>query len=54
MPVEIKELIVRVTVDPAVGGNAPPPPGQPSREREAVVAECVEQVLEILREKEER
>lgn len=54
MPVEIKELIVRVTVDPNVGGASPQPDANPAREREALVSECVDQVLQILKEKQER
>jgi hypothetical protein len=59
MPIEIKELHIRVTV------NAPPStqpqPLQPkvggagsSNDKEAIVAECVEQVLQILQNKGER
>ncbi len=59
MPVEIKELHIRVTViategtqsEKQTGGN----PGKSSDgERQAIIAECVEQVLEILQNKSER
>jgi hypothetical protein len=61
MPIEIKELHIRVSVKP-------PPTGQPAGERtppgaagsmageakEALIAECVEMVLQILHNKMER
>lgn len=56
MPIEIKELHIRVAVSP--------PPAEPARapnalvagaaDKDMIVAECVEQVLEILRAKKER
>jgi len=62
MPVEIKELHIRVTVNAGgdgkgTAGNAParsasPVPG--GADKETIVAECVEQVLEILQNKSER
>ncbi|MFZ2448935.1 MAG: DUF5908 family protein [Methylovulum miyakonense] len=60
MPIEIKELHIRVSV------TAPQPNGQPDSgktgsggapghdDKEAIVAECVEQVLQILQNKMER
>jgi hypothetical protein len=59
MPVEIKELHIRVTVNATegmpserqTGGNT----GKSSEgERQAIITECVEQVLEILQNKSER
>ena len=63
MPIEIKELHIRVAVNP-------PPAGQPAGgttagnssnsaignegDKDALVAECVEQVLQILQNKMER
>ncbi len=45
MPVEIKELIIRATV----GSGAPEGSStQTAADREATIAACVEQVLEIL------
>ena len=57
MPVVIKELIVRAQVN-----NAPPATRRPSVTRpvlpkdrkEALIEECVEAVLEVLRQKDER
>jgi len=62
MPIEIKELHIRVTVDasqggassgaqPAAAGSAAP---SDSGAKDALVAECVEQVLQILQNKAER
>ena len=63
MPIEIKELHIRVTVNTTPGGQ---PAGQQSTaggnsgkagsggDNEAIIAECVEQVLQILQNKTER
>lgn len=58
MPIEIKELHINVTIDAtaqtpnavgpaAAGGNA-------SVDKDAIIAECVDQVLQILQNKKER
>jgi hypothetical protein len=58
MPVEIKELHIRVTVNATEG--SPPNQQMPSSgknsdvDRQALIAECVEQVLDILQNKSER
>lgn len=53
MPIEIKELVIRATIEP--GQPEKRPAGAPAEQaREELVAECVEQVLEILRQKGER
>jgi hypothetical protein len=57
MPVEIKELHIRVAVDARPGH--PPPAGQGAAggeavDKDAIVAECVEQVLQIIQSKKER
>jgi hypothetical protein len=64
MPIEIKELHIRVTVNAPEGGGtgagttasaaAMPAPAGGAGDKEAIVAECVEQVLSILQEKLER
>ena len=62
MPIEIKELHIRVTVNaPAAGGNSSAQPAarpsggsNGSADKDALVAECVEQVLTILQNKQER
>jgi hypothetical protein len=64
MPIEIKELHIRVLVNTAPGGQ---PAGQQATaggssssgvssdgDHEAIIAECVEQVLQILQNKTER
>ncbi|MFC3443800.1 DUF5908 family protein [Sphingobium rhizovicinum] len=59
MPVEIRELHIRVTVDggaaksaATAGGRAHA--GEAEADRDAIVAECVEQVLQILQTRKER
>lgn len=64
MPIEIKELHIRVSVsgDQAGGAKKPAPgPGAKGEHaaehgtaREEIVAECVEQVLQILQARRER
>jgi len=57
MPIEIRELHIRVAVStPAgeAGTPAQPAPSQEEAGREALVVECVEQVLRILQNRSER
>ncbi len=52
MPIEIKELHIRVALT-----SPPPPPAAAAGggdDRDAIVAACVEQVLQILQRKAER
>ena len=57
MPVEIKELHIRVSVDArpaqrATGAQAAS--GGAGADKDAIVAECVEQVLQTIQSKKER
>jgi hypothetical protein len=53
MPVIIDEVVINVEVsNNASGGSASPAP--PAVDRQTIINECVEQVLEILKQKEER
>ena len=55
MPIEIRELVIRATVRDDVGAGAGGAGGDVrGDDREALVAECIEQVMEILREEKER
>jgi len=57
MPIEIRELHIRVTVGEGAKGASPAPgapPGDSHADKDARVAECVEQVMQILRAKKER
>lgn len=59
MPIEIKELHIKVTVNAAggEGQNTAAPataPTAPAPDKEALVAECVEQVLQILKAQQDR
>lgn len=58
MPIMIKELHIRVSVSaPATSrpaGAPGPGPGTDGEARQALVAECVEQVLQVLHDKRER
>jgi hypothetical protein len=59
MPLVIKELIIRAQVDtvprkPPAHSAAAPGPIPTRAAQDAMVTECVEAVLDILRQKEER
>jgi hypothetical protein len=54
MPVEIKELHIRVTLTGNPPAAAAPREGGGTQGQDAIVAECVEQVLQILQAKRER
>ena len=52
MPVVVDEVVITVEVGNAAGGGAATPPA-PVEDRQALVAECVERVLQVLRDREE-
>lgn len=62
MPIEIKELHIRLTVNapaatpPAANGERGQGNNKPGAgaDRQAIVAECVEQVMQIIQEKQQR
>jgi hypothetical protein len=57
MPVIINELIIRATVNDSTASTQSPgsnSSSQNSNDRELIIAQCVEQVLEILEKKKER
>jgi hypothetical protein len=57
MPVEIKELHIRVAVDarpPQQASAARTASDGNGADKDAIVAECVEQVLQIIQSKKER
>ena len=53
MPVIVDEVVISVEVTNEVSGGAATPPST-SEERQLIVAQCVERVLEILAQKDER
>lgn len=57
MPIEIKELYIRVSVTPPAGGapaGATALAAGGADARKALVGECVEQVLQVLHDRKER
>ena len=54
MPVEIRELQITTVVQDQGNGNNSMPSSAPAANQDAIIAKCVEQVLEILKEKTER
>ena len=53
MPVVVDEVVISIEVsNQAAGGATTPPP--PAEEKQALIGECVERVLEILEQKAER
>lgn len=53
MPIEIRELIIRAQVDPHPGGRSGSATGPPVDQQELIRA-CVQEVLRVLAEKQER
>jgi hypothetical protein len=53
MPIVVDEVIISVDVSNQAGGGAATPPGG-GDEKQRIVAECVERVLDILARKAER
>ena len=51
MPIEIKELHIKINVNE---GSKPASPTVPKSKSEDAVAECVEQVMKIMERKKER
>ena len=51
MPIVVDEVVITVEVSSAAGGGAAAP--APVDDKQALIAECVERVLEILRERQE-
>jgi hypothetical protein len=58
MPVEILELVVRANVQESANAAVAPAAGNAQQganmQQQAIIQQCVEQVLEILRNREER
>ena len=55
MPVEIRELVIRAEVDPRQGEKRGSGQGSgDAANQELLVRDCVEQVMEMIRQKEER
>jgi hypothetical protein len=58
MPLEIRELQIKVTVDQPQGQNAQPQERPQSstdkNDKEAIINQCIDQVMEILNNKKER
>jgi hypothetical protein len=54
MPIEIRELVIKMAVRPAAPDPQQPEGQRRESEREQLVAECVEQVLRALQEQRER
>jgi hypothetical protein len=54
MAIEIRELVIRAVVGSGGERRAPAPAPDQDRWQQEMVAECVEQVLDVLRLKQER
>jgi hypothetical protein len=58
MPIEIRELHIRVAVNPEPGKHAAARQNTPAdsagNDKEAIIAQCVEEILQILQSKKER
>ena len=54
MPVEIRELVIRATIEDGKDKESASPQKKGQMNKQQIVEECVEQVLEILRRDRER
>lgn len=58
MPIVVDEVVISVEVEDHPAGGAPSPalpsPASITEDRQVLVAECVERVLELLAQREER
>ena len=54
MPIEIKELVIKAVVQDNCGPNGQASSASSAGNVDAIVAQCVEQVMAILKEKQER
>ncbi len=57
MPIEIRELTIKVTVDqpnPQANQSADNAPGGAKDDKDGILSQCVEQVLSIIQNKKER
>lgn len=59
MPLEIRELVIKVNVNETSGSTAPPSgragqSGGGGVDKNAIIAECLEQVMYVLQKKKER
>ena len=53
MPIIVDEVVISVEISNQAGGGAASAPSS-TDDKQTVVAQCVERVLEILRDREER
>lgn len=53
MPIIVDEVVISVEVGNAVSGGAATPPS-PTEDRQTLVEECVERVLDVLERRAER
>ena len=53
MPIIVDEVVITVEVTNQAAGGSTTPPGA-TDDKQTLIAECVERVLDILREREER
>jgi hypothetical protein len=56
MPLEVRELHIKVNVNQLAQGGPPAPPNPQKNEedKDAVIAQCVEEVMEMIQRKKER
>ncbi|MDQ6969596.1 MAG: DUF5908 family protein [Mariprofundus sp.] len=54
MPIEIRELVIKATVNESSGKRAAGKSGSEDSDQQQIVSECVQQVLDILQDRLER
>ena len=54
MPIEIRELVIKAVVQDNCATTPSSTSAHPGGDTDAIIAQCVEQVMNILKEKQER
>ncbi len=54
MAIEIRELVIKASVDESGAGNKDAGQGSAVKNKEEIIADCVDRVMQILRDRDER
>jgi len=54
MPIEIREIVIKTTVESNASAETSPALETKEDEKQALIRECIDQVMDILRENSER
>ena len=54
MPIEIRELVIKVSLENQERSQPPMTDQETASDRQTLLADCVEQVMDIIKQREER